>query len=166
VTQQDDLPGGLHFDGPRDVQVGPQTGIVRYYPVAPGTTPPESPVVAAPAAPARRPTRWWWHVIGVVLGPAAVAAGAFAWGYGLDQLDEVRWRGLVGLGLAGLVVGLVTLGRLSPSAPLAGGLVALAASVVYELGYLPPLPVLRPVLESGAPVAVGVLLLVLALRRR
>lgn len=162
MTQQEDLPGGLHFDGPRDVQVGPQTGIVRYYPVAPGTTPPE----AAPA-PAERPrTRWWWHVLGVLIGPAFVLAAAFAWGYGIDQFDEVRWRGLVGLGLAGLLVGLMTLGRLSPSAPLAGGLTALAASVVYELGYFPPLPVLRPVLESGAPVAVGVALVVVALRRR
>ncbi|XVV03748.1 hypothetical protein ACQPW3_41675 [Actinosynnema sp. CA-248983] len=166
MTQQEDLPGGLHFDGPRDVQVGPQTGIVRYYPVAPGTTPPENGSPVPPPAPERPRTRWWWHVFGVVLGPALVVAAAFAWGYGIDQFDELRWRGLVGLGLAGLLVGLMTLGRLSPSAPLVGGLAAVGASVVYELGYFPALPVLRPVLESGAPVAVGVLLLVVALRRR
>ncbi|TWP52943.1 hypothetical protein FKR81_07485 [Lentzea tibetensis] len=64
MTQDDDLPGGLHFDGSaRDVQVGPMTGIVRYYPV---------PVDQQPAS--RTP---WWRpmllfiaglVLGVVLG--------------------------------------------------------------------------------------------------
>ncbi|GLZ33138.1 hypothetical protein Lesp02_53260 [Lentzea sp. NBRC 105346] len=65
MTQHDDdLPGGLHFDGStRDVQVGPMTGIVRYYPV---------PVDQRPVP----RTRWWRPVLlfaaglllGVVLG--------------------------------------------------------------------------------------------------
>lgn len=67
VTQHDeDLPGGLNFDGTaRDVQVGPTTGIVRYYPV---------PVDQQPT-----PRTAWWRpillftaglVLGVVLGAA------------------------------------------------------------------------------------------------
>jgi hypothetical protein len=60
VTHDEELPGGLHFDGTtRDVQVGPMTGIVRYYPV---------PVDQRP--PAR--TAWWRPILlflaGLVLG--------------------------------------------------------------------------------------------------
>lgn len=154
MTQQDDFLGGLHYDGPRETQVGPNPGIVRYYPV--GEAPDQ----------VRTRVSGWWHVGGFVLGALAAAFAAFAWGYGLDQFDEVRLRGLVALGLAGLLVGLVSLGKLSPAAPLTAGVVALAASVVYELDAVPFLPVLRPVFASGAPVLVGVLLVVLAWRRR
>ncbi|MEU6151013.1 hypothetical protein ABZ816_13525 [Actinosynnema sp. NPDC047251] len=155
MSQQDDFLGGLQFDGHRDVQVGPQTGIVRYYPVEPPSGQP----------PTRRPSPWW-HALGVLLGAVGVVVAAFAWGYGLDQFDEVRLRGLVALGLAGLVMGLMTSGRLSPAAPLTAGVLAVSASVARELGFLPVLPVLRPVFESGVPLGFGVLLLVLALRRR
>ncbi|WP_433266681.1 hypothetical protein ACQPZF_41510 [Actinosynnema sp. CS-041913] len=151
MTQQDDFLGGLHYDSPRDGPVGPRTGIVRYYPVEPAPTRRVSP---------------WWHVLGILVGALGIVVAAFAWGYGLDQLDHVRVRGLVALGLAGLVVGLMTLGRLSPAAPLTAGPVSLAGAVAHELAALPVLPVLRPVLDSGVPVAVGVLLVVLACRWR
>ncbi|MEV0676868.1 hypothetical protein AB0I60_10115 [Actinosynnema sp. NPDC050436] len=155
MSRQDDFLGGLHFDGHRDVQVGPQTGIVRYYPVEPPTDP----------SPVRRRSPWW-HVLGVLVGAVGVVVAAFAWGYGLDQFDEVRVRGLVALGLAGLVVGLMTWGRLSPAAPLTAGALAVGASVARELAVLPLLPVLRPVFDSGVPLGFGVLLLVVAVRRR
>ncbi|MBB5954411.1 hypothetical protein FHS29_000981 [Saccharothrix tamanrassetensis] len=154
MTPQDDFLGGLHYDGARDVQVGPQTGIVRYYPVEPSGPPP------------RRRTSPWWHLLGVLLGALGIGVAAFAWGYGIDQFDEVRVRGLVAMGLAGLVVGLVTLGRLSPAAPLTAGGLSLAGAVAYELSAFRVLPVLRMVFESGVPVGVGVLLIVLAFRRR
>lgn len=154
MTQQDDFLGGLHYDRPPEAEVGPTRGVVRYHPVG--------------GAAGRKRTRVssWWHVAGFVLGAVAAAFGAFAWGYALDQFDEVRPRGLVALGLAGLLVGLVSLGKLSPAAPLTAGSAALVGSVVYEVGTLPFLPVLRPVFESGAPVLVGVLLVVLSWRRR
>ncbi|MFD0201266.1 MULTISPECIES: hypothetical protein [Saccharothrix] len=154
MTQQDDFLGGLHYDRPPEAEVGPTPGVVRYHPVG------------SAAERARPQVSAWWHVTGFVLGALAAALGAFAWGYALDQFDEVRLRGLVALGLAGLLVGLVSLGKLSPAAPLAAGLAALTVSVLYELGTFPLLPVLRPVFESGAPVLVGVLLVVLAWRRR
>ncbi|MCE7001209.1 hypothetical protein LZG04_41275 [Saccharothrix sp. S26] len=154
MTQQDDFLGGLHYDRVPEAEVGPDPGVVRYHPVeAAGRR--ERPRVSA-----------WWHVLGFVLGAVAAALGALAWGYGLDQFDEVRLRGLVALGLAGLLVGLVSLGKLSPAAPLAAGLAAVGGSVLYELGTFPFLPVLRPVFDSGAPVLVGVLLVVLSWRRR
>lgn len=58
---QDDFPGGLNFDGStRDVEVGPATGIVRYYPVP-------------PSPPARTP--WWRFTLvffaGLVVGGVA-----------------------------------------------------------------------------------------------
>ncbi|MGI5503935.1 hypothetical protein [Lentzea sp. CA-135723] len=56
-----DLPGGLNYDGStRDVEVGPTTGIVRYYPVP-------------PAPPVRTP--WWRFVLvfGVGLAVGVVA---------------------------------------------------------------------------------------------
>jgi hypothetical protein len=61
VTRDEDFLGGLHFDGTkRDVEVGPTTGIVRYYPVP-------------PAPPAR--TSWWRYtavfVLGLAVGTAA-----------------------------------------------------------------------------------------------
>ncbi len=152
VSQQDDFLGGLHFDGTRDVQVGPQTGIVRYYPVEP--------------SPSDHRTRPWLHALAAVLGAVGIVGAAFAWGYGLDQFAEVRWRGLGALGLAGLLVGLLTLGRLSPAAPLTAGLLALAGTAAYELGSFPVLPVLRPVFDSGVPIGFGVALLILALRRQ
>ncbi|MET9226802.1 hypothetical protein [Lentzea sp. NPDC003310] len=57
-----ELPGGLNFDGSkRDVEVGPTTGIVRYYPVPPSAEPVRTP--------------WWRYVlvfmIGLVIGGAA-----------------------------------------------------------------------------------------------
>ena len=56
MTQSEDFLGGLHFDGTkRDVEVGPTTGIVRYYPVP-------------PAPPARTP--WWRYTAVFVLGLA------------------------------------------------------------------------------------------------
>ncbi|MEU4801598.1 hypothetical protein [Actinosynnema sp. NPDC023587] len=155
MDQQDDFLGGLHFDGHRDVRVGPQTGIVRYYPVGPPAEPPDD-----------RRASPWWHVLGVLVGAVGIVVAAFAWGYGIDQFDEVRVRGLVGVGLAGLVVGSMTAGRLSPAAPLTAGVLATGASVADELIVLPVLPVLRAVLESGMPFGFGVLLLVLAFRRR
>ncbi|MEU4764029.1 hypothetical protein AB0H12_12280 [Actinosynnema sp. NPDC023794] len=154
MTQQDDFLGGLHYDRLPEAEVGPAPGVVRYHPVG----------VAAKRE--RTRVSAWWHVAGFVLGAVAAAFGAFAWGYALDQFDEVRLRGLVALGLAGLLVGLVSLGKLSPAAPLAAGLAALTASVLFEWGTYPFLPVLRPVFESGAPVLVGVLLVVLSWRRR
>ncbi|XVS64392.1 hypothetical protein ACQPYE_40165 [Actinosynnema sp. CA-299493] len=154
MTQQDDFLGGLHYDRPPAAEAGQAPGVVRYHPVG----------VAA----GRRRTRVsaWWHVAGFLLGAVAAGLGAVAWGYALDQFDEVRLRGLVALGLAGLLVGLVSLGKLSPAAPLAAGSAALSGSVLHEVGTLPFLPVLRPVFESGAPVLVGVLLVVLSWRRR
>ncbi|GAA1346179.1 hypothetical protein [Saccharothrix algeriensis] len=151
MTQRDDFLGGLKFDGPRDAQVGPQTGIVRYYPVGPPPEPRASP---------------WWRLLGAVAGAAGVVVAAFAWGHGLDRLVDDRARGLVLLGLAGLVVGLVISGRLSPAAPLAAGSVAVAAAVAYELGALPVFPVLKAVFDSGVPIGAGVLLIVLGLRRQ
>ncbi|MFD5826797.1 hypothetical protein [Lentzea sp. NPDC060358] len=61
MTQDEDFLGGLHYDGsPRDVEVGPTKGIVRYYPVP-------------PAPPARTP--WWRYtvvfLVGLLLGTAA-----------------------------------------------------------------------------------------------
>ncbi|MFJ6670591.1 hypothetical protein ACIQMJ_05725 [Actinosynnema sp. NPDC091369] len=154
MTQQDDFLGGLHYDRVPEAEVGPAPGVVRYHPAGVGTGP-VRPRVSA-----------WWHVAGFVLGAVAAALGALAWGYALDQFDEVRLRGLVALGLAGLLVGLVSLGKLSPAAPLTAGLAALGGSVLFELGTFPFLPVLRPVFESGGPVLVGVLLVVLSWRRR
>ncbi|NUT52191.1 MAG: hypothetical protein HOV94_33585 [Saccharothrix sp.] len=150
MSQPDDFLGGLHYD--RVPEAGPRPGVVRRRP---------------PGGPNRR-TRVsaWWHVGGFLLGALAAAVGALAWGYALDQFDEVRLRGLVALGLAGLLVGLVSLGKLSPAAPLTAGLVAVTASVLYETRAFPFLPVLRPVFDSGAPVLVGVLLVVLARRWR
>jgi hypothetical protein len=53
---QDDFLGGLHYDGSkRDVEVGPTTGIVRYYPV------PSAPPVRAP---------WWRYPLVFTLGLA------------------------------------------------------------------------------------------------
>jgi hypothetical protein len=150
VTQRDDFLGGLHYDGPREVRVGPDPGIVRHYPVEP----------------ARERVRVWWHLAGALLGALAAVVAAFAWGYGVDQFDEVRVRGLVALGLAGLLVGLVCLGNLSPAAPLVAGLAAFTCSVVHELGFVTLLPVLRTVFDSGAPIFAGALLLVSAFRRR
>ncbi|MBB5806681.1 hypothetical protein F4560_006449 [Saccharothrix ecbatanensis] len=158
MTQQDDFLGGLHYDGPPEPQVGPSRGNVRYYPVG-GS-------VGDAAAPVRTRVSAWWQLGGFVLGALAAPVAGLAWGYGLDQFDEVRVRGLVALGLAGLVVGLVGLGKLSPAAPLTAGVIALTASVLYELGTVAFLPVLRPVFASGAPILVGVLLLLLAWRRR
>ncbi|MGM1063566.1 hypothetical protein [Saccharothrix sp. Mg75] len=103
---------------------------------------------------------------GVVLGAFAALVAVFAWGYGIDQFDEVRSRGLVALGLGGLLVGLVCLGRLSPAAPLTAGVLALTGSVLHELGEVTFLPVLRAVFGTGAPIFAGVLLIVLAFRRR
>jgi hypothetical protein len=61
VTQGADFLGGLHYDGTaRDVEVGPTTGIVRYYPVP-------------PAPPARTP--WWRYALVFVLG-LAIGVGA------------------------------------------------------------------------------------------
>ncbi|ROP39423.1 hypothetical protein [Saccharothrix texasensis] len=154
MTQQDDFLGGLHYDRPPAAEAGPAPGVVRYHPVG------------RPAGRARPRVSAWWHVAGFLLGVVAAGLGAVAWGYALDQFDEVRLRGLVALGLAGLLVGLVSLGKLSPAAPLAAGLAAVVGSVVYEVGTLPFLPVLRPVFESGGPVLVGVLLVVSAWRRR
>lgn len=59
---QDDFLGGLNYDGSRrDVEVGPTTGIVRYYPV--------------PPAPLAR-TPWWRYALVFVLGSAVgVVAG-------------------------------------------------------------------------------------------
>ncbi|MEU4741792.1 hypothetical protein AB0G02_15185 [Actinosynnema sp. NPDC023658] len=154
MTQQDDFLGGLHYDRPSEAEFGPRPQAVRYHPVerAAGRS---RPRVSA-----------WWHLGGFVLGAVAAGVGALAWGYALDQFDEVRLRGLVVLGLAGLLVGLVSLGKLSPAAPLTAGVTALTASVLFEVGTLPFLPVLRPVFESGGPVLVGVVLVVLAWRRR
>lgn len=61
VTQDEDFLGGLNFDGSkRDVEVGPTTGIVRYYPVPP---------------PALRRSTWWRYtlvfVLGLTIGTAA-----------------------------------------------------------------------------------------------
>ena len=56
-----DLPGGLNYDGStRDVEVGPTTGIVRYYPVP-------------PAPPIRTP---WWRFALVFLAGLAVGGVA------------------------------------------------------------------------------------------
>ncbi|GAA1267913.1 hypothetical protein [Saccharothrix xinjiangensis] len=150
MTQRDDFLGGLHYDVPREARVGPDPGIVRHYAVETG----------------EKRVRAWWHLSGAVLGALAAVAAAFAWGYGIDQFDEVRARGLVALGLAGLLVGLVCLGKLSPAAPLAAGITAITCSVVYELGLVTLLPVLRTVCDSGAPVFAGVLLIVCACHRR
>ena len=75
MSQQDDFLGGLHFDGHRDVQVGPQTGIVRYYPVDPSAEPPRDRRVSP-----------WWHALGVLVGAVGIVVAAFAWGYGKFQL--------------------------------------------------------------------------------
>ncbi|MFD7653549.1 hypothetical protein ACFV4N_06175 [Actinosynnema sp. NPDC059797] len=150
MTQRDDFLGGLHYDLPREARVGPDPGIVRHYPVETG----EKRVTA------------WWHLSGALLGAVAAVVAAFAWGYGIDQFNEVRARGLVALGLAGLLVGLVCRGKLSPAAPLAAGIAAITCSVVYELGFVTLLPVLRPVFDGGAPVFAGVLLVVCAVHRR
>ncbi|MEU5690682.1 hypothetical protein [Actinosynnema sp. NPDC020468] len=148
-----DLPGGLHFDGQRDVDPGPVPGVVRYYPVSS-----VEPVVT------RR--SWWSHLWGTVLGLVVAPVVFVVAGYGVDQLDEVRWHALVALGFAGLLVGLVCQGRLSPAAPGACALVSLAGCVVAEVRPVWLLPVLRPVFESGVPVGVGVLLAVVAVLRR
>lgn len=158
MTQQDDFLGGLHYDGPPEPRVGPTPGNVRYHPVGGSTE--------GAAAPVRTRVSAWWQLGGFLLGALATPVAGLAWGYGLDQFDEVRVRGLVALGLAGLVVGVVGLGKLSPAAPLTAGVIALTASVLYELGVVAFLPVLRPVFASGAPILVGVLLVVLAWRRR
>ncbi|MFC6094285.1 hypothetical protein [Saccharothrix lopnurensis] len=150
MTQREDFLGGLHFDGPREARPGPDPGIVRYYPVEPG----------------RERVVLGWHLGGALLGAVAAGFAAFAWGYGMDQLDEVRARGLVALGLAGLLVGLVCAGKLSPAAPLTAGITAITCSVVYELGLVTLLPVLRGVFDSGASIFAGVLLVAAAFRRR
>ena len=154
MTQQDDFLGGLHYDRPSEPRVGPTAGVVRHHPAGNRFEPPRERVSA------------WWHVGGVVLGALAALVAVFAWGYGIDQFDEVRLRGLVAMGLGGLLVGLVCLGRLSPAAPLTAGLLALAGSVAAELGSVAFLPVLKPVFGSGGPIFAGVLLIVLAFRRR
>ncbi|MDX8049306.1 hypothetical protein SK571_07935 [Lentzea sp. BCCO 10_0798] len=58
---QDDFLGGLNFDGSkRDVEVGPSTGIVRYYPV--------------PTAPPVHPSRWRYVLVfGLGLAVGVVA---------------------------------------------------------------------------------------------
>lgn len=150
MTRRDELLGGLHYDGPREVRVGPDPGVVRHLPVEP----------------AGKRVSPWSHVAGVLLGALAAAVAAFAWGYGIDQFNEVRTRGLVALGLAGLVVGLVCRGKLSPAAPLTAGIAAITCSAVHELGAVTLLPVLRTVFDSGAPIFAGVLLVVLAFRGR
>lgn len=151
MTLRDDFLGGLHYDHVPEAEGGPSRGVVRRHPVGP---------------PARARVSAWWHVAGVVLGAFAAVLGALAWGYALDQFDEVRLRGLVALGLAGLLVGLVSLGKLSPAAPLTVGVAALTGSVLYELGTYQFLPVFRHVFESGGPILVAVVLVVLAWRRR
>ncbi|ONI82226.1 hypothetical protein ALI22I_39525 [Saccharothrix sp. ALI-22-I] len=179
MSQSDDFLGGLHFDSPRDLQQRvPRPRASQYRTttqaaVEPAVEPlvepavgPEVEPAARPAARVKRRVSPWWHVAGFLLGALGAVNAAVLWGYGLDQLDEVRLRGLVALGLAGLLMGLVCLGKLSPAAPLIAGLGALAASVLFELKTFEFLPVLRPVFESGVPVLVGVLLVLLALRRR
>jgi hypothetical protein len=65
VTQDEDFLGGLNFDGSkRDVEVGPTTGIVRYYPVP------------APAPPPR--STWWRYALVFVLGLAIGTAAGVA----------------------------------------------------------------------------------------
>ena len=58
-----DFLGGLNYDGSkRDVEVGPSTGIVRYYPVPPSTEPVRTP--------------WWRYTLVFGLGLAiGVVAG-------------------------------------------------------------------------------------------
>jgi hypothetical protein len=148
-----DLPGGLHFDGPRETGPGPVPGVVRYYPVS-------------SVEPAVTRRSGWSHLWGGLIGLAVAPVLLIAAGYGVDQLDEVRWRALVALGFAGLLVGLMCLGRLSPTAPGACALVTLGCCVAWEMRPELLLPVLRPVFESGAPVGVGVLLAVVAVAHR
>ncbi|QFZ23842.1 hypothetical protein [Saccharothrix syringae] len=150
MSRPDDFLGGLHYDSPREERVDTRTGVFRYHRVQP----------------AEKRVTVWWHLGAVPPGALAAVVAAFAWGYGVDQFDEVRVRGLVALGLAGLLVGVVCLGRLSPAAPLTAGVLAITFSVVHELGLITLLPVLRPVFDSGSPILVGVLLIVSGLRRR
>ncbi len=103
---------------------------------------------------------------GVLLGALGAAAAVFVTAFALDLLEDgARVEGLVALGVVGFLVGLVCVGKLSPAAPLTVGLAALTGSVLYELAAFPFLPVLRTLFESGIPVVVGVLLLLLAWRR-
>ena len=154
MAQRDDFLGGLHYDPVREVQVGPGSGTVRYFPTGDAVEP------------VRRRVSPWWHVAGVLLGAVGAAAAVFVTAFALDLLaDGARVEGLVALAVAGFVVGMVCVGKLSPAAPLTIGLAALSGSVLYELETFPFLPVLRTMFESGIPVVVGVLLLLLAWRR-
>lgn len=151
MSQSDDFLGGLHYDRPREG--APRTGVVRYLPAGDAVEP------------VRRRVSPWWHVAGVLLGTVGAAAAVFVTAFALDLLaDGARIEGLLALGVVGLLVGLVCVGKLSPAAPLTVGLAALAGSVLYELAVLPFLPVLRTMFESGIPVVVGVLLVLLAWR--
>lgn len=155
MAQQDDFLGGLHYDRVRDVQDQSRTGIVRYLPADDAVEP------------ARTRVSPWWHVAGFVYGALAAGVAALGWSYGLDRFEEsLRVHGLVAMGLAGLLVGLVSLGKLSPAAPFTAGVVAVAGSVLFELDLFPFLPVLRPLFESGTPVLIGVMLMVMAWRPR
>lgn len=131
MTPNEELPGGLHFDGSgRDVQVGPSTGIIRYYPVS---------TTASAPAPARH--SFWRHVLASLGGVLGGWLAVLASGYGSVQAGPY---GLIVLGAAGLVAGaLVAGGRLSPAMPVVAGLSALAA-VVLDL--------LRPQAVFGLPV--------------
>ena len=148
MSQSDDFLGGLHYDRPRE-----GTQVMPYLPAG------------AAVEPGRRRVSAWWHVAGVLLGAIGAAAAVFVTAFALDLLaDGARVEGLLALGVVGLLVGVVCVGNLSPAAPLTMGLAALAGSVLYELAVFPFLPVLRTMFESGIPVVVGVLLLLLAWR--
>ncbi|MFD1149811.1 hypothetical protein [Saccharothrix hoggarensis] len=154
MSQQDDFLGGLHYDRLREARTEPSTTIERYHPAG------------GAVEPARGRVSPWWHVAGVLLGAVGAAAAVFVLAFALDLLaDGARTEGLVALGVAGFLVALVCAGKLSPAAPLVMGMAALAGSVLYELETFPFLPVLRTVFESGIPVVVGVLLVMLSGRR-
>ena len=155
MAQRDDFLGGLHYDRVRDVQDEESTGVVRYLPTGDAVEP-----VRTRVSP-------WWHLAGFVYGALAAGVAVLGWSYALDRFDEgLRLHGLAALGFVGLLVGLVTMGKLSPAAPFTMGIAALAGSVLFELGTFPFLPVLRPVFESGLPVLIGVILVVMAWRPR
>ncbi|MBB4969395.1 hypothetical protein [Saccharothrix violaceirubra] len=136
----DELPGGLSFDRSR-------AEAVRYY----------------PERSAERRSGWVAGVFSGLAGAVLVLGLAVV---GVDRLGDSRWFALGALGLAGLVLGLLCLGRLSPAAPLVAGVVLLIAAGVSEVRHEWVSVQLKVVFASGVPVGLGVLLVVVGAARR
>lgn len=149
MTANEELPGGLHYDGTgRDVQVGPSTGIIRYYPVS---------TTASAKPPAR--TSVWLHLVAALAGVLGACLAVSAGGYGSEQAQP---NGLIALGAAGVLAGAVVAGgRLSPAMPLAAGVTSLGVLALTLVR-----PEVLPGLQAAGPAAcfAGVFLVVAALR--